>query len=136
MRHVVTFEVPLRLVNGTNAREHHFAAARRVKRQRQDFVMFARSMGFMPFVKFYTPKPPRTYAIARWEPPYTLPLVVTITRLGPRRLDDDGATASAKHVRDQLAELLGVNDNDSRVRWIVLQETRRQPGVRVCLEEP
>lgn len=134
--HVVTWEVPLRVVNGTNAREHHFAAAKRTKRLRQEFVTFTRATGFLPFVKFYAPKQPRTYAIARWEPPYALPLVVTMTRLAPRSYDDDGAVASMKPIRDQLAELLGINDNDSRVTWVVKQESRRMPGVRITLEAP
>lgn len=136
MKHVVTFEVPIRLVNGSNSRAHNIVKAKLAKKQRQEFVTFVQSMSFTPFVRFHLPKPPRTYAIARWEPPYSLPLVITITRLAARRMDDDGAVTSAKHVRDQLAELLGINDNDSRVEWRVKQETRRTPGVRVTLEAP
>lgn len=132
----VTFEVPLRVVNCTNAREHHFAASKRVKRTRQEFVTFARMNAALPFIKFHAPKAPRTYAVARWEPPYALPLVVTMTRCAPKRFDDDGAVASMKPIRDQLAELLGINDNDVRVTWVVKQETRRMHAVVVCLEAP
>lgn len=131
---LATFEVPLRVVNCTNAREHHFAAAKRVKRTRQEFVTLCRMREQLPFVKFHVPKPPRTYAVARWDPPYAPPLIVTMTRLAPRRFDDDGAVASMKPIRDQLAELLGINDNDSRITWVVTQETRRMPGVRITIE--
>lgn len=137
MKHVVTFEVPLTVTNPSNNSHGHWSKhARRQKLTRQAFVTHVRAMGFMPFVKFYMPKPPRKYAVARWEPPYALPLVVTMTRLAPRRFDDDGAVAAMKPIRDQLAELLGINDNDSRCSWVVKQETRRMPGVRVTLEAP
>lgn len=49
------------------------------------------------------------------------PLTVTLTRIAPRQLDSDNATISAKHVRDQAAEWLGVNDRDPRVTWVVAQ---------------
>lgn len=136
---VVSFEVPLRVVNCSNAHEHHMVRARRVKATRQEFVTWARMNHLLPFVKFHAPKPPRTYAVARWDPPFALPLVITMTRLAPRRFDDDGAVASMKPIRDQLAELLGINDNDSRVTWVVKQEAQRtgaQPSVRITLERP
>lgn len=47
------------------------------------------------------------------------PLVVTLTRLGKRLLDDDNLPAACAAVRDQLAVMLGVTDgpNDKRVSW-------------------
>lgn len=48
--------------------------------------------------------------------------VVTVTRVGPRLLDDDNATASAKATRDEVAAWLGVDDGDGSVRWEVAQE--------------
>lgn len=48
--------------------------------------------------------------------------VVTITRIAPRSLDDDNLAGSAKHVRDGVADALGINDRDPRVQWRVAQE--------------
>ena len=60
-----------------------------------------------------------------------LPLVVTITRVAPRRLDDDNAVAAAKGVRDSVAAWVAVDDRrDDLVRYVVRQE-RGAPAVRV-----
>ena len=56
------------------------------------------------------------------ERPPVLPCVVTITRAGPRVLNDDNATGSAKGVRDAVAQWLGVDDSDARVVWRVAQK--------------
>lgn len=59
-----------------------------------------------------------------------LPVVVTITRCSPGTMDDDNAVASAKAVRDAIADVLGVDDRDPRVTWVVRQ--KRAPwGVEV-----
>lgn len=66
------------------------------------------------------------------------PMVITITRLGPRELDDDNLAGSAKHLRDGIADWLGVNDRDKRLKWVYVQEkTSGRPsvyGVRVRVE--
>lgn len=46
-----------------------------------------------------------------------LPCVVTLTRIAPRRLDDDGLTAALKSCRDGVADWLRVDDRDERVTW-------------------
>jgi hypothetical protein len=46
-----------------------------------------------------------------------LPVDVTITRVAPRRLDDDGLSAAAKSVRDGIADAFGIPDNDPRISW-------------------
>lgn len=51
-----------------------------------------------------------------------LPVDVTITRIAPRKLDDDNLAASAKSVRDGIADALGCKDNDPRVSWAYTQE--------------
>lgn len=45
------------------------------------------------------------------------PLVVTITRIGPRKLDDDNLAISCKYVRDEVANIVGVNDGSSLYTW-------------------
>jgi hypothetical protein len=61
----------------------------------------------------------------------SLPLVVVIIRHAPRDLDSDNATGSAKHVRDQLAELLGVDDRSPEVSWFVVQRRAKAPWVEI-----
>lgn len=64
------------------------------------------------------------------------PYVVSITRIAPTSLDDDNAVAGAKHVRDSIARLLGVDDGDrNRVRWIYPDaEAADYYAVRVRIE--
>lgn len=59
-----------------------------------------------------------------------LPVVVKIVRVGPRRLDGDNATISAKAVRDAIARLYGRDDADECFAWEVEQRTGKY-GVEV-----
>lgn len=57
------------------------------------------------------------WALAGTKPP-TLPVVVTLTRMGPSNgLDCDNLPASCKGVRDQIAKWLGVDDRSPLVTW-------------------
>ena len=52
-----------------------------------------------------------------------LPAVVTLVRIGPRKLDSDNVAYSFKAFRDGVAEALGVNDGDDRaIVWKYAQE--------------
>jgi hypothetical protein len=61
---------------------------------------------------------------------------VTITRLSPGTLDDDALPASAKHVRDGVADWLGVDDRDPHVEWRYAQQTAppRSCGVSIRIQ--
>lgn len=62
-------------------------------------------------------------------------LAVTITRLAPRRLDDDNLAAACKAVRDGIADALGVDDRDPRIVWRPAQIARTgRPSVVIALE--
>lgn len=63
-------------------------------------------------------------------------LVVTITRVAPRELDDDNLVGSAKHVRDGVADALGINDRDPRVKWCYAQRKGfpKSYSCDVCIE--
>lgn len=50
-------------------------------------------------------------------PAHPLPCVVTLTRVGPRALDDDNLQGGFKALRDGVAARLGVDDADPRVTW-------------------
>ena len=63
-----------------------------------------------------------------------LPILCRIVRIGPRKLDSDNAWGSAKHVRDQIADHYGVNDNDeTKIKWDVTQEVGKEYAVRIEL---
>jgi hypothetical protein len=54
--------------------------------------------------------------------PSSLPLTITITRVAPGMIrDTDNLTSSAKHVRDQIAECIGVDDSTPLITWRVEQ---------------
>lgn len=109
-------QFPLRTGRGQNAREHHMARARRVKSERA-------ATG---------------WALAGKGKP-VLPCMVLLTRIAPSNgLDDDGAVASLKAVRDAVAEWLGVDDKhrhivlyryaQARGPWAVRIEFHAHPG--------
>ena len=50
-----------------------------------------------------------------------LPVIVTITRIGPRKLDDDNLAAACKYVRDQIAAIYGVDDGSDQYTWKYVQ---------------
>lgn len=94
--------IPMRTKTGLNSREHWAQRARRVKRERQAVLLVWQSARPRPL-----------------EPPF----VVTLTRVGPRRCDSDGAVGGLKAVRDQVAEQLGVDDGDERAAvWCYRQQ--------------
>lgn len=65
----------------------------------------------------------------------TIPCVVRLTRIAPRTLDaGDNASSFAKHIRDEIAAWLGVNDRDSRVGWVYGQERGKVRQYAVRLE--
>lgn len=42
---------------------------------------------------------------------------MTITRVSPRKLDDDNLQSACKYVRDQIADLIGVDDGSPLYTW-------------------
>lgn len=101
----------LRLDLTPNARLHPQQVARRRRREHQ--VVTTALRGIVP------PAGP-------WR--------VVIVRVGPRVLDDDNRTASAKGVRDAVATWLGVDDGSGAVRWEVRGEVARGYAVRISVE--
>lgn len=62
-----------------------------------------------------------------------LPLLITITRIGPRKLDDDNLASACKYIRDQIAATVGVDDGSDQYSWRYEQKTSHygQYGVDV-----
>ncbi len=63
-----------------------------------------------------------------------LPLVVTITRYGPRKLDDDNLDSACKYVRDEVARAIGTDDGSPLYTWRCEQE-RGEYGVVIEIME-
>lgn len=62
-----------------------------------------------------------------------LPCQVTLTRIGPKKMDDDNLARAFKGIRDAIAGKLGVDDGDSKVKWIYGQDPRgkREYSIKV-----
>ncbi len=100
------FTIPLRTRSASNLREHWGSRARRTKRERSAARLICAA----------APRPP---------------CIVTLTRLAPRRLDDDNLASALKGVRDGIADALRVDDGDPRVVWRYAQ---RRGGYAVDVE--
>jgi len=94
------FRVPIRTRNGLNDREHWSARSRRVKTERAATRAAFERLVFFP----HTTDEGATYT-------------VRMTRIAPRRMDDDNLAGALKGVRDEIAACLGVNDGSARVLW-------------------
>ena len=109
------FSLPLKLVNSTNVREHWSKRARRAKEQRGLAKMFtANSWTMLQQIQHFG-----TYE-------------VKITRIGKRLMDDDGVQASAKNVRDGIADALQVDDGDlGLIRFSYAQRLGKSYAVEI-----
>lgn len=97
-------DIPVLTIGETNAREHHMATHRRKKSQ-QLIVKRYLSMDGSAFREGVS--------------------AVHITRLGGRKMDpSDGLPAAHKHVQDEVARWLGIDDGDERVKYTYDQDTK------------
>lgn len=110
-----TLDVPIRVVSEANQRCHWSVRHRRFKQQAQ--AVWGVWMAERPKV------PPGR-------------LRITLTRVGPRKLDSDNLAGAFKGVRDQLAALIGVDDGSDRIVWGYEQEAigKRQYAARIRIE--
>ena len=114
------FLIPGAVPSTPNLREHWAAKARRVKKQREQSRLLARLNAGLTFSA-------DVMAFGG---------TVTLTRVAPRKLDDDNLAGSLKATRDGIASALGVDDGDSRVEWKYAQERCKngEQTVRVQIE--
>ena len=112
-------DIPIRTVPGMNVREHWSARARRVKFERAMTAWALKGIG----------------SIQRPDPTQGT-VTVRLTRYGPSNgLDGDNLQGSAKAVRDQVAEWLGVDDRSPLINWQYDQvRTRHDWGIRVTID--
>ena len=97
---MISLRLPLRLDNPLNQRTSWQLRARRAHNERG-----ITRLALGPKIRGLGP------------PPYT----VKLTRFGRQKMDDDGLSASFKHVRDGVADALKLDDGDSRFSWIYQQ---------------
>lgn len=118
----VAIEVPLKLPSLANLRLHWAVKARLIKAQR-NAAAFALRGGARQWLT-------RWKALRANE---SLCLRVTLTRVGPRALDDDNLASAFKGIRDEVADFVGIDDGSSRFAWQYRQE-RGLYAVRIKLE--
>ena len=116
----VTVTMPMTLPSVANGSHGHWSTrAKRVKAQR-NYVKLA-LIDARVAAKVLVPG-------SHWVVP---PMVVTLTRIAPRALDDDNLAYAFKAVRDEVAAYFGVNDNDPRIEWVYRQERGKPASVRL-----
>lgn len=109
---MIEVRIPIRTVSGLNVREHWSVRSRRAKVERSAVGWAMRCTVRLP-----------------------VPCIVTITREGKGQLDGDNLQGAGKHVRDAVADWLGVNDNDPRVTWQYEQTKAKQYAVLITIRE-
>lgn len=106
----LTLNLPIRIESVANLREHWRRRAKRSQLQREAAHYQLRALTDQP------PLPPVT---------------VTLTRIGPRPLDDDNLAGGFKAVRDGVADWLMVDDGSPLITWRYAQE-RGAPKTYAC----
>jgi hypothetical protein len=106
----MTVRLALHTVSEMNTRGHWSARARRMKAHRQAAYVYVPAM--------------------------PLPCVVTLTRVSAGTLDDDNLRSALKGVRDGVADRLGCDDADPRVKFKYDQQRgkRGEYAVLVAIE--
>jgi len=110
----IEFYAPIRIVSEANDRSHWAVKYKRKTAQQGEMIIILRN-------------------VLRKNPKVAFPCVVSLTRIGPRRIDDDNLANGFKGVRDSIAHELDVDDGDHRIRFEYDQEVigKREYGVRV-----
>ena len=106
--------IPVAVVSEANMREHWAAKHRRKKMQQAAVRLWLQT--------------------ALHRPPFGPPYIVTMTRVGKRALDSDNLAGACKHVRDEVARLLGVNDGDTESASWLYDQRRGDPGIVIQVE--
>jgi len=119
-----TFRFTARTVSEANSHTHWRERQRRAKAQRGAAACYM--WIFAPELRDHFTRNPET----------AQPLRVTLTRIAPRALDSDNLAGSQKHVRDGIADGLGIDDRDPRVEWAYAQRrgASREYAVEVRIE--
>jgi hypothetical protein len=114
--------VPLRLVSEANSHAHWRQRQKRAKEQR--FVVTS-ALRFADCYDSFRGRLATGTECAQ----------VHLHRVAPRALDSDNLQGAFKHVRDAVAEFLGLDDRSGRYEWVYGQQKARpkEYGVRVMI---
>jgi hypothetical protein len=107
----VMVEIPMALPSVANGNKggHWAVRARRTKAQRNAVLLAMKTAGggINPLAV---------------EQTHGARLAVTLTRVGPRALDDDNLAYAFKACRDSVAAYFGIDDADPRIEWVYGQQ--------------
>ncbi len=112
---MIDWVLPVRTVSEANQTDHWTVVSKRKKAQ-------------------------RALIQCRWnkeKPSIPLPCVVKLTRISPRKLDDDNLVMALKHVRDVVADLIrpglppGFADGSGLIKWQYDQVKGATRSVRI-----
>lgn len=119
----ITFEMPLRVHNPLNNRQHWRVLYHRG--QKEKAVTKSNLLAVQSQRDWKVPMPSITKRVA----------MVKLTRIGKRKMDSDSIPACFKHVRDTIAAWLAVDDGDeTKIRFEYAQEIGKAYGVRVTIK--
>lgn len=90
----------IKTVSEANQREHWAAKRTRKVKQQSDFSVLWK----------------------KYKPKVTLPATITFTRFACNLMDSDNLAGAFKHVRDQLAKEIGIDDGSEKIRFEYKQE--------------
>lgn len=118
MNPILKIEAPIKTVSEANRRDHWSVRNKRRAEQRRE-VYFAWKV-----------------AVAGCRRRLNAPYLIKLTRRGIKVLDSDNLASSFKGIRDQVAELLGIDDGDERISFEYAQETGSGYGVVIEVFQP
>lgn len=120
----VSFALPLEIVSEMNWRGHWAVRHKRAKKQRR--IAYAGTLQHARALR---------YRIQTGEDIRLAITLVRLTRPGQRRFDGDNLQAGFKHIRDGVADALGIDDGDDRLEWRYAQEPDggKRGGVTVII---
>lgn len=104
--------IPLRLPSLPNCTGLHWRQLGKLKREQKETVAYYLKDAIVP----------------------PLPATVTLTRVGPRKLDGDNLAGAFKAVRDSVADAYGVDDGDERYTWICKQRLGKEYAVEIEID--
>lgn len=93
---MVCVRLPIRIISEANMRQHWRKAAARKKEHRTTARVILQQHA---------------------RPMHEGPVIITLTRIAPRRLDDDNLQSGMKSCRDGVADWLGIDDGSPRLTW-------------------
>ena len=118
--------LPIVTVSEANKKEHWSVSSKRHKNQQ------------------------RTLRILLPKDNYPIPCIITLTRMGGRKIDDDNLPVSMKYCRDEISDIIlgnvyqkgigltqkrlkGRNDDNPLVEWRYAQEAGLFKGIRISI---